>query len=156
MPTNRPASQLIPRFCSATTDPDRLRRLRSPFIRAVIPQAPIEIQLRQGFAVAVYVTLDLKGGASMAKIFVVDQAFQATVKAVKVSQAFQADICVFVVDQEFQAKDDVHWFFVDQAFQATTKLFWVDQAFQADLKVYFVQQSFQAKWAKGHKLQNRL
>jgi hypothetical protein len=92
----------------------------------------------------------------LAKIFVVNQDYQATVKAFKVDQDYKADILVYVVSQDFKAKDDCHWYYTSQDYQATTKLYWVSQDHKADLKVYFVQQDYQAKWKKGHKLQNRL
>jgi hypothetical protein len=64
MPTNRPARQLIPHIYSATPDPDHLLRLRFSFIEADIPQASINIQLRQGLVVAVQDLLSRTWGVS--------------------------------------------------------------------------------------------
>ena len=64
MPKKCAARQLIPQFYRAGVQRGCVRPLRSPFIRVDIPQVPIEMQLRQGLAIAILDLLSRTCGVS--------------------------------------------------------------------------------------------
>jgi len=93
---------------------------------------------------------------AMAKIYVVNDKYDADVIAYQVRSPWDADISVYEVDSEWDANEDFLWFFVNSSYDASIKLYWADDSWDATLKVCFVSDKWDAKWQTSNQWRGRL
>ena len=92
----------------------------------------------------------------MAKVYVVNQPWEADVKLFRVREEYLADLRVYITDEAWRAENDQIWFYVEQPWEASVSVFWVENEWEADIKVYFEEYEYQAGWNTSNPWQNRL
>jgi hypothetical protein len=92
----------------------------------------------------------------MAKVFVVNQKYNATVKMFAVRNGYGTDLIYCEVKEDYRAKGDALWYYVKHEYEATCKIFWVQHDYEADVKVFKTNRESEAKWKKSNQFQNRI